>query len=143
MCELTVQVCFLINRQTAPSEGSRKSSGHLNDNVTVKPPETENKVLTVSEVHKVLVVVVGLSNFIFPLPTTDRYVFKPLCYFYLLLLLTVANRPEFSVEVAHLDKAGSTVRIMFFDFSSYFNTIQPVLLCKKLQKIHPAGCLSS
>lgn len=34
----------------------------------------------------------------------------------------------------HLDKAGSTVRIMFFDFSSAFNTIQPDLLCQKLQK---------
>ena len=26
--------------------------------------------------------------------------------------------------ISHLDKAGSTVRIMFFDFSSAFNTIQ-------------------
>jgi len=35
---------------------------------------------------------------------------------------------------SHLDKAGSTVRIMFFVFSSAFNTIQLVLLCMKLQK---------
>uniref|UniRef100_A0A8C6LZA4 Reverse transcriptase domain-containing protein n=2 Tax=Nothobranchius furzeri TaxID=105023 RepID=A0A8C6LZA4_NOTFU len=34
----------------------------------------------------------------------------------------------------HLDKAGSTVRVMFFDFSSAFNTIQPDVLCQKLQK---------
>lgn len=34
----------------------------------------------------------------------------------------------------HLDKAGSTARIMFFDFSSAFNTIQPDLLCQNLQK---------
>ncbi|KAI3372609.1 hypothetical protein L3Q82_023086 [Scortum barcoo] len=33
----------------------------------------------------------------------------------------------------HLEKAGSTVRIMFFDFSSAFNTIQPRLLWDKLQ----------
>ncbi|TWW77924.1 hypothetical protein D4764_11G0000450 [Takifugu flavidus] len=33
----------------------------------------------------------------------------------------------------HLEKAGSTVRIMFFDFSSAFNTIQPRLLGDKLQ----------
>uniref|UniRef100_A0A8C6KTV4 Reverse transcriptase domain-containing protein n=1 Tax=Nothobranchius furzeri TaxID=105023 RepID=A0A8C6KTV4_NOTFU len=34
----------------------------------------------------------------------------------------------------HLDKAGSTVRVMFFDFSSAFNTIQPDVVCQKLQK---------
>ena len=33
---------------------------------------------------------------------------------------------------AHLDKPGSTVRIMFFDFSSAFNTIRPALLGDKL-----------
>ncbi|TWW59863.1 hypothetical protein D4764_06G0013930 [Takifugu flavidus] len=36
-------------------------------------------------------------------------------------------------SLTHLDKAGSTVRIMFFDFSSAFNTIQPRLLGDKLQ----------
>ena len=36
---------------------------------------------------------------------------------------------------SHLDKADSTVRIVFFDFTSDFNAIQPVLLHKKLQKI--------
>ncbi|XP_051910268.1 uncharacterized protein LOC127593083 [Hippocampus zosterae] len=35
--------------------------------------------------------------------------------------------------LSHLEKAGSTVRIMFFDFSSAFNTIQPNLLGDKLQ----------
>ena len=40
---------------------------------------------------------------------------------------------------AHLDKAGSTVRIMFFYFCSAFNTIQPALFCKKLQKILDAS----
>ena len=33
---------------------------------------------------------------------------------------------------SHLDKTGSTVRLMFFDFSSAFNTIQPHLLVQKL-----------
>ena len=33
---------------------------------------------------------------------------------------------------AHLDKPESTVRIMFFDFSSVFNTIRPALLGDKL-----------
>lgn len=33
---------------------------------------------------------------------------------------------------SHLDRAGSAVRIMFFDFSSAFNTIQPSLLGEKL-----------
>nr|XP_046254202.1 uncharacterized protein LOC124064049 [Scatophagus argus] len=32
----------------------------------------------------------------------------------------------------HLDRAGSTVRVMFFDVSSAFNTIRPALLCSKL-----------
>ncbi|KAI3363629.1 hypothetical protein L3Q82_001257 [Scortum barcoo] len=36
-------------------------------------------------------------------------------------------------SLTHLEKAGSTVRIMFFDFSSAFNTIQPRLLGDKLQ----------
>ncbi|TWW56179.1 RNA-directed DNA polymerase from mobile element jockey [Takifugu flavidus] len=36
-------------------------------------------------------------------------------------------------SLAHLEKAGSTVRIMFFDFSSAFSTIQPRLLGDKLQ----------
>ena len=35
---------------------------------------------------------------------------------------------------SHLDQSGSTLRVMFFDFSSAFNTIQPVLLCEKLHK---------
>ena len=33
---------------------------------------------------------------------------------------------------SHLEKTGSTVRIMFFDFSSAFNTIEPHLLVQKL-----------
>ncbi|XP_037395199.1 uncharacterized protein LOC108432566 [Pygocentrus nattereri] len=33
---------------------------------------------------------------------------------------------------AHLDKPASTVRVMFFDFSSAFNTIRPALLGDKL-----------
>ncbi|TWW71207.1 RNA-directed DNA polymerase from mobile element jockey [Takifugu flavidus] len=36
-------------------------------------------------------------------------------------------------SLTRLEKAGSTVRIMFFDFSSAFNTIQPRLLGDKLQ----------
>ena len=41
------------------------------------------------------------------------------------------------LQQAHysLHKAGGTVRIIFFDSSSDFKTIQPVLLCKKQQKI--------
>jgi len=33
---------------------------------------------------------------------------------------------------SHLDKGSGAVRIMFFDFSSTFNTIQPILLRDKL-----------
>ena len=33
---------------------------------------------------------------------------------------------------SHLETAGKSVRIMFFDFSSAFNTIQPHILAKKL-----------
>ncbi len=33
---------------------------------------------------------------------------------------------------SHLEKTWSTVRLMFFDFSSAFNTIQPHLLVQKL-----------
>ncbi|TWW58301.1 hypothetical protein D4764_07G0010200 [Takifugu flavidus] len=36
-------------------------------------------------------------------------------------------------SLTHLEKAGSTVRIVFLDFSSAFNTIQPRLLGDKLQ----------
>uniref|UniRef100_A0AAQ6IRP3 Reverse transcriptase domain-containing protein n=1 Tax=Anabas testudineus TaxID=64144 RepID=A0AAQ6IRP3_ANATE len=35
----------------------------------------------------------------------------------------------------HLDKPGGLVRIMFFDFSSAFNTIRPALLGGKLKKM--------
>lgn len=35
-------------------------------------------------------------------------------------------------SLSHLEKAGSSVRIMFYDFSSAFNTIQPALLKDKL-----------
>ncbi|KAI3374520.1 hypothetical protein L3Q82_021003 [Scortum barcoo] len=58
-------------------------------------------------------------------------------------LLQFAYQPDIGVDDAviyllhtsltHLEKAGSTVRIMFFDFSSAFNTIQPRLLGDKLQ----------
>ncbi len=54
--------------------------------------------------------------------------------------LQFAYSPQVGVEDAiiymlqriypHIDTAGSTVRIMFFDFSSAFNTIQPTLLGK-------------
>ena len=60
-------------------------------------------------------------------------------------LLQFANHPGVGVEDAiifplqrthsHLYKFGSTVRIMFFNLSSAFNRIQPVLLFRKLQKI--------
>ncbi|KAI4895660.1 hypothetical protein NFI96_004663 [Prochilodus magdalenae] len=36
-------------------------------------------------------------------------------------------------SLSHLENAGSTVRIMFFDFSSAFSTIQPMLLKDKLE----------
>ena len=35
---------------------------------------------------------------------------------------------------SHLENTGSSVRIMFFDFSSAFNTIQPSLLGEKLSQ---------
>ncbi|TWW54100.1 hypothetical protein D4764_0145670 [Takifugu flavidus] len=57
--------------------------------------------------------------------------------------VAVAYQPSIGVDDAviyllhtaptHLEKAGSTVRIMFFDFSSAFSTIQPRLLGDKLQ----------
>ena len=36
-------------------------------------------------------------------------------------------------SLSHLEKPGRTVRVMFFDFSSAFNTIQPALLGDKLE----------
>ncbi|XP_076860596.1 antigen WC1.1-like [Brachyhypopomus gauderio] len=36
-------------------------------------------------------------------------------------------------SLSHLDRAGSTVRIMFFDLSSAFNTIRPSLLRDKME----------
>ncbi|KAI3371908.1 hypothetical protein L3Q82_006781 [Scortum barcoo] len=56
--------------------------------------------------------------------------------------LQFAYQPQIGVEVAiifllhraytHLEESGSPVRVMFFDFSSAFNTIQPALLNRKL-----------
>ncbi|XP_049904317.1 insulin-induced gene 2 protein isoform X1 [Epinephelus moara] len=45
--------------------------------------------------------------------------------------------------LSHLEKPGSSVRIMFFDFSSAFNTIQPALLRDKLEHIGVANHLTS
>ena len=36
--------------------------------------------------------------------------------------------------LSHLENTRSTVRVMFFDFSSAFNTIQPSLLRGKLEE---------
>ena len=36
----------------------------------------------------------------------------------------------------HIDKPGNTVRIMFYDFSSAFNTIQPHLLVQKMKQMN-------
>lgn len=37
---------------------------------------------------------------------------------------------------SHLENKGSSIRIMFYDFSSAFNTIQPHLLAEKLNKMN-------
>ncbi|KAI4898966.1 hypothetical protein NFI96_016196 [Prochilodus magdalenae] len=62
--------------------------------------------------------------------------------------LQFAYQPRLGVEdaiiyllnrvYAHLDKPASTVRVMFFDFSSAFNTIQPALLGDKLNVMQGA-----
>ena len=62
--------------------------------------------------------------------------------------LQFAYQPSIGVEdaviflmqrsLSHLEQAGSTVRIMFYDFSSAFNTIQPELLRDKLD--HAGVC---
>ncbi|KAK3535506.1 hypothetical protein QTP70_016931, partial [Hemibagrus guttatus] len=59
--------------------------------------------------------------------------------------LQFAYRPGISVDDAviyllywtlnHLESTGSTVRVIFFDFSSAFNTIQPALLRGKLEEL--------
>ncbi|KAF3703267.1 hypothetical protein EXN66_Car018955 [Channa argus] len=59
--------------------------------------------------------------------------------------LQFAYQPQLGVEdtlihlvhhfYTHLDKPGGSVRIMFFDFSSAFNKIQPVLLGEKLKNM--------
>ena len=36
----------------------------------------------------------------------------------------------------HLEKPGSSIRMMFYDFSSAFNTIQPHLLVNKMKNMH-------
>ena len=63
--------------------------------------------------------------------------------------LQFAYQPHIGVEdaliflthksLSHLEMQGSTVRVMFFDFSSAFNTIQPRLLRDKLlsMQLHP------
>lgn len=57
--------------------------------------------------------------------------------------LQFAYRPGVGVEdaiilllyrsLSHLENTGGSVRVMFFDFSSTFNTIQPALLRVKLE----------
>ena len=43
----------------------------------------------------------------------------------------------------HLEKTGSSVRLMFFDFSIAFNTIQPHLLIQKLLNMKlPSSAIS-
>lgn len=37
--------------------------------------------------------------------------------------------------ISHLEESGSTVRVMFFNFSSAFNTILPSLQAEKLHAI--------
>ena len=44
---------------------------------------------------------------------------------------------------SYLDKGKGVVRIMFFDFSSAFNTIQPLRLSDKLLQMGPQGTLLS
>lgn len=44
---------------------------------------------------------------------------------------------------AYLDMPGSYVRIMFFDFSSVFNTIQPLIVRDKLRSMRVAPSLTS
>ena len=39
-------------------------------------------------------------------------------------------------SLLHLEDSGSTVRVMFFDFSSAFNTIQPHILVNKLNDLN-------
>ncbi|KAI4885338.1 hypothetical protein NFI96_001847 [Prochilodus magdalenae] len=67
--------------------------------------------------------------------------------------LQFAYQPRLGVEdaiiyllnrvYAHLDKPASTVRVMFFDFSSAFNTIQPALLGDKLNVMQVDATLVS
>ena len=47
---------------------------------------------------------------------------------------STADAVLYSLEniYSHLEKTGSNIRLMFFDFSSAFNTIQPHLLVQKL-----------
>ena len=53
-------------------------------------------------------------------------------------LLHILNR-----ITSHLENKNSCVRLMFFDFSSAFNTIQPHLLCDKLKMYNiPASIIS-
>lgn len=59
--------------------------------------------------------------------------------------LHIADRSKVGVDnavvyllqqaLSKMEKAGSTVSMMFFDFSSAFNTIQPGLLREKLQNV--------
>ena len=44
---------------------------------------------------------------------------------------------------SHLEKTGSTVRLMFFTFSSAFNTIQPHLLVQKLLNMRLQSSITS
>ena len=37
---------------------------------------------------------------------------------------------------SHLDKPGNSIRLMFYDFSSAFNTIQPHLLVEKMKRMN-------
>ena len=44
---------------------------------------------------------------------------------------------------SHLDKPGNAIRLMFYDFSSAFNTIQPHLLVEKMKRMNvPANFIA-
>ena len=80
-----------------------------------------------------------LQRLLLAYPSRQVNIFKDLLWFSYCTRVDVEDVITYLHQQthSHLDKAGSMVRMMIFDFSSVSSTIQPAfsLLCKKLQKI--------
>ncbi|KAI3359436.1 hypothetical protein L3Q82_002941 [Scortum barcoo] len=101
----------------------QRSRGHLTDPADYGPVALTSHVMKVLERLVLAQLRPQMRMFLDPL----QFAYQP--------HLGVNDAVIYLLQRAHmhLDGGGGTVRITFFDFSSAFNTIQPLLLGEKLQ----------